>query len=57
MLTANQLAEKLNVSEQVIWRLARENKIPHIRIGRAMRFDLEKVLTALTPNGGGEHEL
>lgn len=61
MLTSKQLAEELNVSEQVIWRLAREKKVPHIKIGRENRFDLEKVKAALTPaefkEGGTDHEM
>ena len=44
-LTAYQVAKKLNLTENYIYRLARleDNPIPHVRIGRCIRFGLEKV--------------
>jgi excisionase family DNA binding protein len=47
-LTARQLAELLQVSESTVRRLAREGRIPSIRLTpRLMRFHLSSVLGAL----------
>jgi excisionase family DNA binding protein len=47
-LTARQLADVLQVSESTVRRLAREGRIPAIRItSRLLRFRLEAVLCAL----------
>lgn len=48
-LTAKQLADILQMSEQVIYRLSRAGEIPSLRIGKkAVRFELDKVKKALT---------
>lgn len=47
-LTARQLAELLQVSESTVRRLAREGRIPSIRLTtRLMRFHLSAVMAAL----------
>jgi len=47
-LTARQLAEILQVSESTVRRLAREGRIPAVRVtARLLRFRLEAVLQAL----------
>jgi len=47
-LTARQLAEVLRVSESTVRRLAREGRIPAIRVTpRLLRFRLEAVVQAL----------
>ncbi len=46
-LTAAQLAEILHVTTRTLYGMARESRIPHIRIGRTLRFDLEQVQQAL----------
>jgi excisionase family DNA binding protein len=47
-LTARQLAGLLQVSESTVRRLAREGRIPSIRLTpRLMRFHLSSVLSAL----------
>ena len=38
-LTAKDVAFALNVSPRHIYKLVSENKIPHVRIGSAVRFD------------------
>ena len=45
LLTIQQLAEALNVSTS--WLYKNLPRIPHIRVGRAIRFDFSKVLQAL----------
>lgn len=37
-LTAAQVARKLNLSNHYVYRLAREKRIPSVRIGRYVRF-------------------
>ena len=47
-LTARQLAAVLQVSESTVRRLAREGRIPSIRLtARLLRFHLQTVLSAL----------
>ena len=48
LLTVEQIAEKLQVSEPTIRRLVASGKIPHIRQGRLLRFQMSAVLAALT---------
>ena len=38
-MTVTEVAEVLNVSERHIYKLVSENKIPHVKIGSAVRFD------------------
>jgi excisionase family DNA binding protein len=47
-LTARQLAELLQVSESTVRRLAREGRIPSVRLSaRLLRFHLASVMSAL----------
>jgi excisionase family DNA binding protein len=47
-LTARQLAKILQVSESTVRRLAREGRIPSIRLSsRLLRFHLQSVMNAL----------
>jgi excisionase family DNA binding protein len=39
LLTAREVGERLSVSERYVWRLAREDKLPSIHIGKYIRFD------------------
>lgn len=51
-LTARQLAETLQVSEATVRRLAREGRIPVVRLTRRLaRYHLESVLQALGDGG------
>jgi predicted DNA-binding transcriptional regulator AlpA len=48
VLTAKQLADILQMSEQVIYRLSRVGEIPSLKIGKkTIRFELDKVRKAL----------
>lgn len=40
LLTARQTAKLLRISERTLWSLTNAKRIPHLRIGRALRFDL-----------------
>jgi excisionase family DNA binding protein len=53
-LTARQLAAILQVSEATVRRLARNGRIPSVRLtSRIMRFHLPSVRDALDGTGGG----
>lgn len=48
LITAKELARKLNLSVDTIWRYTREKKIPYTGLGnRQYRYNLESVMTAL----------
>ncbi len=48
-ITAQALAEALNLSVETIWRYTRENKIPYVELGsRQYRYKLAEVFQALT---------
>lgn len=42
-LTADEIAKYLGLSRDTIYILARENKIPHVRIGRRILFKIESI--------------
>ncbi|MDP8247045.1 MAG: helix-turn-helix domain-containing protein [Candidatus Tritonobacter lacicola] len=51
LLTAKQLANKLQISERQVRRLYQKSKIPGFKISyRCLRFDLDEVLGALKKN-------
>ncbi len=51
LITAQALAEALDLSVETIWRYTRENKIPYIELGnRQYRYKLEDVINALNGN-------
>lgn len=39
LLTAEQVAERLSVSERYVWRLGREGELPRVQVGKYVRFD------------------
>lgn len=47
MISADELAEVLNLSVDSIYRLARRGVLPAFRVGRTVRFDLDRVEAAL----------
>jgi len=51
LLNSRELASELSCSHDVIERLARQGAIPHFRIGRTLRFDLDLVRAALLVAG------
>ena len=46
-VTAQELGGMIGVSEDVIWRWARDGRIPSVRIGRRLFFVADKVFAAL----------
>jgi excisionase family DNA binding protein len=48
LLTTAQLAEKLNTSKMTVLRMAKDGRIPHIKISKTeFRYDIDEVLEAL----------
>lgn len=48
LLTAQELAAKLNLSVETIWRYTRQKRIPYVEVGlRQYRYDLDAVLAAM----------
>jgi hypothetical protein len=48
ILTGEQLKDKLDVTIQTLIRWRQKGKIPYLQIGASIRYDLNKVLDALT---------
>ena len=49
---AKPIAELLDVKPSRVYDLAQQDLIPHIKLGRQVRFDLDKVIAWL--EGGGQ---
>ena len=43
MVNIHQLAVELNLSESGIYQMVSQREIPFVKIGRAIRFDLEDI--------------
>ena len=57
LLTVDDLAELLeSISTDRIYELAREGQIPHVRVGRSVRFSAEAVAAWLASGGTGTDE-
>lgn len=52
LITAEKLADMLSIPISTVYRLAREKKIPVVRIGRTMRFDIDAVSDILGIDNG-----
>lgn len=52
LVSVHAVAEMLGVSQQRVYDLARQNILPHVRLGRVIRFDLEAVEAWI--NAGGQ---
>lgn len=55
LLTAEELAPILKVSQWRVYDLVKKEGLPSIRLGRAMRFDPAAVADWLEERGGPEH--
>jgi len=47
LLTAQELADALQVNKSLVYALAKKKDFPHLRVGRHLRFDYKKVLKYL----------
>lgn len=52
LVTAEQAAAALEVDASWLLQRARLNKVPHVRLGKYVRFDLREVQAALTKGTG-----
>ena len=43
MLTVHELSKELNLSESYVYQLIAKQRIPHYKVGRAIRFEMEKI--------------
>lgn len=51
LLTATDVAERLGITEDAVYRLTRQKVLPSVRIGRMIRFD-ERALEEWIQKGG-----
>ena len=47
LIDAKELGEMLDLPLQSVWRLAREKRVPHYRVGQLIKFDPREVLETL----------
>ena len=40
MLTARQAADALSISPRKLWEMTKHNEIPHVRLGKCVRYPL-----------------
>ena len=48
IITESELCKRLNISRQTISKYRKENKIPYLKIGDNIRYELEKVVKAIS---------
>ena len=53
ILTVQDLKEFLNISEATIYKWKRERGLPHIKIGRTLRFNKDRILEWLEQHETG----
>ena len=54
MLTTRQAAEALAISPRKLWEMTKLNQIPHVRLGRCVRYsqvDLQRWIESLRQGG------
>ena len=51
LLTVEEVAARLRITKQVAYRLAREGKLPSVRVGRSVRMSTE-ALESFIQTGG-----
>jgi excisionase family DNA binding protein len=54
LLTAAEVAERLNVPESWVRQESREGRMPHVRLGRYVRFDWPAVVEWLEEQRAGQ---
>lgn len=47
LIAAQELAEKLGVCRETVRRMARDKRIPSVKVGKSVRFKLDEVLSHL----------
>jgi excisionase family DNA binding protein len=46
LVTANEAAAQLGIAKSTLYTLCRQRKIPHVRIGDRLLFDLDEIISA-----------
>ena len=54
-LSPREVAEVFGVHSDTIYKLVAEDRVPHLRVGRAIRFRLEDIEAALRPASSEDH--
>lgn len=47
LLVAEQVGQMLHKTKGAVWRMAQRGQLPHIRLGRSVRFERKKILEFL----------
>lgn len=55
LVDANEVAQRLGMGKWAVYDLAKRGTLPHVRIGRRVRFDPAQIETWIA-NGGKSHE-
>lgn len=53
LVTSEEISRLLGIPRTSVWYYVRSGILPHYRIGRVMRFDVDEVLAALVQQGDG----
>lgn len=53
LVTAKAVATRLGISRYRVYELARADEIPHVRLGRSMRFDPNTIEAFINSGGTG----
>lgn len=56
LLTISEAARALNCKPSLIYRLTKQGRIPHVRLGRLLRFPPNVAEQMITPPGGDPGE-
>jgi excisionase family DNA binding protein len=54
LLSVSEASELLGISESFLYKLAESKTIPHLRLGRAVRFDITQIDSWLKRHSVGE---
>jgi excisionase family DNA binding protein len=54
LATVDTVVERLGVSRYRVYELAREGLLPHVRIGKSVRFDMDRVEEWIEAGGAGQ---
>lgn len=53
LMTSKELAARLGCNDTTVEQMARDRRIPSVRVGKLLRFEPAKVLAALKQRGSG----
>lgn len=50
-----QTAKAMDISERTLWQLTKDGKIPHVRIGKLVKYDPSAVREWISKNSRADH--